>query len=166
MWRLANPDVVAALRASRTVVYSVGSLYTSIVPSLMLRGVGAAIRGEGVRHRVLILNAKTDRETGPKGNPMGATEFVRAVARAAGESMGRRPGEKGKGEGERGVLKFVSHLVYLEGEGAPAVDVEELRGMGIVCVRVEGRRVGEGRENGWRYEESALKLALERIIDS
>ncbi|KAK3897031.1 hypothetical protein C8A05DRAFT_39420, partial [Staphylotrichum tortipilum] len=98
----ANPKVVDALRGSDTVVYSIGSLYTSIVPSLVLRQVGQALapdgggKGSKIRRRVLILNARVDRETGPRGDPMGAVDFVKAIARACVESW--MPGLVGREE--------------------------------------------------------------------
>lgn len=92
----ANPKVVSALERASAVVYSIGSLYTSIVPSLILRGVGAAIaRAGGVRHKILILNSSNDRETGPSAEPFTAVDFVRAIAAAAAGS--REPGAAGNG---------------------------------------------------------------------
>jgi 2-phospho-L-lactate transferase/gluconeogenesis factor (CofD/UPF0052 family) len=158
IWPVANPKVLAAINASRTVIYSIGSLYTSIVPSVILRGVGAAIAAPGVRHRVLILNSKIDRETGPSGQKMTARDFVAAIARAGAESW-----VPGKGWRDEGMLgRYVSHLVYLEGEGTPVVDVPELVRLGIRCVKVGAKRVG----GELRYDENELGLALEGIIDS
>ncbi len=163
----ANPKVIDALSASDTVIYSIGSLYTSIVPSLVLRRVGQAIgQGKQLRARVLILNARLDRETGPRREAMGARDFVEAIARACEESW--RP--PAPGGGEVVLRRYVSHVVCLEGDGgeeAPKVDVGELEGLGIVCVRVAGRVVGgEGGKKGVvRYDEAALGEALEGIID-
>lgn len=153
IWPVANPKVIDALRQSRTVIYSIGSLYTSIIPSIILRGVGQAIAEQGVRHRVLILNSKNDRETGPKKEALSAKEFIEAIARAAGDGA----------NGE--VRRFVSHLIYLEGEGVPKVDVGQLEKEGIKCVKVAGRWVGEGRGRGLRYDELELARALEEIVD-
>lgn len=186
IWPAANPKVLAALEGSGTVVYSIGSLYTSIVPSIIARGVGAAIRygdgdggdgggdggddssnggvGPARRNKILILNSRTDRETGPAAGPMTAADFARAVAKAAKESqMDFGP----VGEGEVG--RYVTHLVYLEGaeEGAPGmprVDAGELGRLGIRCVGVKGRVEGEGRRRVVRYEEAGLVEALEGII--
>lgn len=170
IWPVANPKVLAAVEASDAVVYSIGSLYTSIIPSLILRGVGGAIAR--VRTKVLILNAKVDRETGPASRPMTAVDFVTAVARAAKESQ-TDFGEVGQGE----VRRYVSHLVYLEGAEVgglvgggglgvmmPKVDVQKLGRLGIACVGVKGAVVGEGRKRMVRYEEGALVQALEGII--
>jgi 2-phospho-L-lactate transferase/gluconeogenesis factor (CofD/UPF0052 family) len=159
IWPVANPKVLAAINSSRTVIYSIGSLYTSIVPSVILRGVGAAIAAPGVRHRVLILNSKIDRETGPSSDKMTARDFVAANARAGAESWVPEKGWRDEGM----LRRYVSHLVYLEGDGTPAVDVGELERLGIVCVKVAGRR---GKKGELRYDERELGLALEEIIDS
>ncbi|KAK3296826.1 uncharacterized protein B0H64DRAFT_423215 [Chaetomium fimeti] len=173
----ANPKVVDALAASDTVVYSIGSLYTSIIPSLVLRRVGQALGTQEttttIRRKVLILNGKLDRETGPAADPMTARDFVAAIARACVES--RRPELVGRDE----VLRdYVSHLVYLEDDrglpaggpaGGPVVDVEELSRLGIECVSVAGKVVlggGAERRPEVRYDETALAEALEAIIDS
>ncbi|KAI0008075.1 UPF0052-domain-containing protein [Xylariaceae sp. FL0662B] len=165
IWPAANPHVLAALRRAAAVVYSVGSLYTSIVPSLVPRGVGAALADPALRHKVLVLNASLDRETGPRAAPLSATDFVRAIARAAAESQGRFAGADGDGDdnepgGRHDVARYVTHLLYLEGEGAPKVNREELAALGVDCMRVYGRRV----DGMLRYDETGLARALEAVI--
>ena len=157
IWPVVNPKVLDGLHASRTVIYSIGSLYTSILPSVVLRGVGPAVADPNVRHRILILNSKLDRETGPSAAPMTARDFVAAVARAGAESWA--PGAVG---GEEQLRRYVSHVVYLEGPGTPRMDVPALERAGIVCVTVEGRRTG----SSLKYDEAALEKALEDIMDS
>ncbi|RYP61993.1 hypothetical protein DL771_009933 [Monosporascus sp. 5C6A] len=250
-----NPKVLAAIRGAGAVVYSIGSLYTSLMPSLILRGVGDAIAGAhnggrvgngnasgsgGPKHKVLILNSTIDRETGPSGDPYTAADFVRAIVRGAGsqgvqgagkgpaaaDSLPRRsnkdatsslpdsnatpettgtgpdsnpanpgipapsttvsvtapatrngqttPGSvSGSGlwsppasqsqawsaEAEQ-VRRYVTHLIYLEGEGAPRVDRGELGRLGVECIRVYGRRV----DGMLRYDEAGLTRALEAIV--
>ncbi|KAI0592866.1 UPF0052-domain-containing protein [Biscogniauxia sp. FL1348] len=186
IWPLANSKVVSALEAASVVIYSIGSLYTSLVPSLVLRGVGAAIAssphlhppsssgsgsGSGIgvgnaaamarlRPKVLILNSSVDRETGPTADPMTATDFVRAIARAAAGQGKDGPGRKGEVEAEVEVRRYVTHLIYMEGEGVPKVRKEELAALGVDCVRVYGRRV----DGMLRYDEAGLSRALEAVV--
>ncbi|KAK4229636.1 hypothetical protein QBC38DRAFT_471824 [Podospora fimiseda] len=174
-----NSKVIEALKSSTTVIYSIGSLYTSIIPSLIFPGIGNELEhSTGIKHKILILNSKLDRETGPVKVPreerMSARDFVSAIGRACVESRDK----KRIGMVEEGVLgsKFVTHLVYLEAgeEGdeydeevlmMPKVDVEELEGrMGIKCVGVKGVNKGDGK--GWRYDEEGLRMVLEGIVDS
>ncbi|MCJ1326514.1 hypothetical protein MMC10_003178 [Thelotrema lepadinum] len=158
----ANPKAVSAIRDAEAVIYSIGSLYTSIVPTLILRGVGEAIassnsNGGALRHKILILNGSVDRETGPRKEPMGATEFVGAIARAGEESRGFR----GPVVGRQVWRRYVSHVIYLEGEGVPKVDRKELAEAGVECVRCWGRRAEDG---SWRYDGTGLVGALEAIL--
>lgn len=88
----ANPRVLEALRSSQAIIYSIGSLYTSIIPSLILRGVGKAISTGPARYKILILNGSLDRETGPSTQPFTAADFVEAIVRAGEESRGRGGG--------------------------------------------------------------------------
>ncbi|KAI0380004.1 UPF0052-domain-containing protein [Hypomontagnella monticulosa] len=158
IWPHANPKVVDAIRRAGAVIYSIGSLYTSIIPSLVLRGVGAALANSGVRYKVLILNSSIDRETGPIAAPLTATDFVLAIARAAAESQGDFA--SGSKQGGEEVARYLTHMIYLDGEGAPKVDKEELAGLGIDCIRVYGRRV----DGMLRYDEAGLTQALEAVI--
>ncbi|KOS19003.1 Uncharacterized protein ESCO_000099 [Escovopsis weberi] len=182
----ANPRVLAALHAAHTVVFSIGSLFTSIVPSLVLKGVGAAVASPLVQHKILILNASTDRETScappspsssssaaaaaaaaaaafststssPPRQPFSALDFVAAVANACAQSSGLPDPPR-----EEDYAHYVTHLVYLEGPGAPVVDRQRFARLGIDTTRLYGPRDGGGR--GSRYDGKALAQRLESII--
>eukprot|EP00897_Mesotaenium_endlicherianum_P000001 jgi/Mesen1/10000/ME000072S09413 len=72
-----NPTVVEKLGCVDALVYGMGSLYTSICPSLVLRGVGEAIASRKCP-KILLLNGTHDRETGG----MSAADCVRAITDA------------------------------------------------------------------------------------
>lgn len=58
------PPYTSALEAvsdAEVIVYSMGSLYTSLVPSLILPGMGDAVKAS--ERKILLLNAYNDRET-------------------------------------------------------------------------------------------------------
>ena len=150
----ANPMVLNSLADAQAIVYSIGSLYTSIIPSLVLKGVGEAISNSSIRYKILILNSTIDRETGPCSNPYTALDFVAAIAKAGEESKGVfEPLDKAK------YKNYVTHVIHLQGPGTPAVDKDELRSIGIEAIRVYGRR-NEG-EGFVRYDERGLIQALE-----
>ncbi|KAF2138812.1 uncharacterized protein K452DRAFT_300878 [Aplosporella prunicola CBS 121167] len=171
----ANPKLLHALASARAVVYSIGSLYTSIVPSLVLRGVGAAIARSPAKCRILLLNAARDRETGG----LDALGFVGAVARAAHQSLSPPPviasptsptaADDAFGAGFNGASilppeqyrTYVTHVLHLDGPGAPAVDRAALARLGIETVRLYGRREG----GKLRYDEAALAQALEVLVE-
>ena len=147
-----NPKVLEAINVAEALIYSIGSLYTSIVPSLILQGVGAAIaRSGGPRFKILILNGSLDRETGG----FSALDFIAAIARAGEESRGITfsHGE----DVERQVwARYVTHLIHLEGEGVPSVDREELGRWGVECVRLYGRKADDGTA---RYDGRAVCIS-------
>jgi 2-phospho-L-lactate transferase/gluconeogenesis factor (CofD/UPF0052 family) len=152
----ANPRVLDALRNANAVIYSIGSLYTSIIPSLVLGGVGQALASPEMKSKILILNGTIDRETGPSSNPMTALDFVKAVANACAESRGLERPEV------RDYYQYVTHMVYLIGPTSPRVDRELFAAMGIEIMRLYGRKDESGK--GGRYDAVALTQVLEAII--
>jgi hypothetical protein len=173
---LANPRVIEAVRESQAIIYSIGSLYTSIIPSIVLRGVGKAIRTSMARHKILILNGSTDRETGPISSAFNAFDFVEAIARAGEESDTSSLGRSGELYAPHVVSysglcrKYVTHVIYLVGENAPLVDRSQLSEAGIDSVRLYGRKIEaadqDGRvvTKGMRYDDNALIGAIETIL--
>ena len=149
-----NPKVLDALAAADSLIYSIGSLYTSIVPSLILSGVGAAIaRPDGPRVKILILNGSLDRETGG----FDALDFVDAIAKAGEESRGVSV-TSGRDSNDRDAgrelwKRYVTHLIHLEGDGVPRVDRDELARWGVECVRLYGRKAADGSA---RYDGRAV----------
>lgn len=152
----ANPRVLDALQSSNNIVYSIGSLFTSLVPSLVLRGVGQAIASPLIRNKILILNGTTDRETGPSMAPFTALDFVGAIANACSDSRGL-PKPK-----EDEYCQYVTHVIYLEGPNSPKVDKQHFGRLGIDATRLYGPKDERGR--GGRYDAKALAQALESII--
>lgn len=186
----ANPRVLEALQDSQAIIYSIGSLYTSIIPSLVLRGVGQSIVSGPARHKILIVNGTLDRETGPSSQLLSVVDFVEAITRAGEESRGRGPqtpsstphghhGENQKTrEDGRPLLpynSYVTHILHLEGPGTPYVDRECLADMGIETLRLYGRKIvvdnpssdrggDEGITIGMKYDPKALVQALEVVL--
>jgi len=152
-----NPHVIAAIQDSSCVIYSIGSLYTSIIPCLILEGVGEAIVSPNVRFKILILNGSIDRETGPSNAPFSAKDFIAAIAGVCSSS--RRLGNDVKEEQWK---TYVTHVIYLEGVGTPKVDREHLKRLGIEAVRIYGRKNQNGK--GMVYDGVALTQTLEAIL--
>ncbi|CAG9992690.1 unnamed protein product [Clonostachys byssicola] len=151
----ANPRVLDALQSANTVIYCIGSLFTSLIPSLVLKGVGDAIASPLIR-KILILNGSLDRETGPADEPMSGLDFVAAIAHACSNSRGLpKPSEDE-------YCRYVSHVIYIEGPTAPKVDRQLFSQLGIDCTRAYGPKDGSGR--GGRYDSKALQQALESIV--
>ncbi|KAL3434874.1 hypothetical protein BDV09DRAFT_84001 [Aspergillus tetrazonus] len=164
----ANPRVLESLRDAQAIIYSIGSLYTSLIPSIILQGVGQAIVSSPARHKILILNGSLDRETGPSSDPFTAVDFVEAITRAGEESRGRMsfepplsppstsssgstpgpgafpslfPNGHGSSKSALPYTSYITHVLHLEGPGTPHVDKDRLAEMGIETLRLYGRKI-------------------------
>ncbi|KAG9223269.1 hypothetical protein CCMSSC00406_0000042 [Pleurotus cornucopiae] len=116
-----NPDYIASLSRSKVLVYSCGSLWTSIMPCLALRGVSTAIaRSRSLRIKVLLLNGTNDRET----SGYTAVDYI------------LKPYGLGGVNTTYPVSAFVTDLVYLKGSAVP-VDVAKI----TVRISPSGRRL-------------------------
>lgn len=151
---VALTRVINSISNAKTLVYSIGSLMTSIVPLLVLKGIGKAIAHDYQpgKKRILLLNGCEDRET----YGMTAIEYVETIIKLAHYSL-----EKSHQEYEH--LKwsnFVTHLVFME---TPRIAVEEelLEKRGIQCVEI--RRSTEGED---RYDLDHLQEVLNAIAAS
>ncbi|KAM0158335.1 hypothetical protein ACHAPG_004219 [Botrytis cinerea] len=140
-----NTKVLSALQDASCVIYSIGSLYTSILPCLILRDVGPAIADPKIKFKVLILNGCLDRET----PGYTAKDFIEAIVHGCtgnGKEDHDHEYEHNEKVKEQDWKKYITHVVYLEGPGTPVVDKAELKRLGIEAVRVYGRRSESGRE--------------------
>lgn len=75
---LVNQQVIRNIYESDCIIYGMGSLYTSICPSLILEGIGEAVSERKDVPKILILNGSEDRET----RGMTAVEIVVAIQSA------------------------------------------------------------------------------------
>jgi 2-phospho-L-lactate transferase/gluconeogenesis factor (CofD/UPF0052 family) len=178
----ANPRVLEALNDAQAIIYSIGSLYTSILPAVILRGVGKSIVTSPARHKILILNGSLDRETGPPSEPFAASDFVEAITRAGEESRGRlhhsahcrsfdSPASPATVRPKTPLpyTSYVTHILHLDGPGTPHVDREKLSEMGIESLRLYGRKITTIQDDeevvvGMRYDSNALLQALEVVL--
>lgn len=180
----ANPRVLEALDDAQAIIYSIGSLYTSIIPAIILRGVGRSIINSPARHKILILNGSLDRETGPPSSPFLASDFVEAIARAGEESRGRQHhnfqhfAESFDSPTSPNTIRpykaipynsYVTHILHLDGPGTPRVDRDRLAEMGIETLRLYGRKItsqdgGQEFPSGMQYDSKALIQALEVVL--
>ncbi|CAD7700792.1 unnamed protein product [Ostreobium quekettii] len=134
----ASRRVVAELSCCDAVVYGMGSLYTSICPSLILEGIGEAIAARRVP-KVLLLNGRHDRETArclEHDGPMFASDVALAIA----DALNRHHSRDGQVL-DNGVEQYITTVVVPAGGGIQ-VDQEGLRELGIKSVRVVASAAG------------------------
>jgi len=113
-----NPTVLENIDDCDAIVYGIGSLYTSIIPNLCLKGMSAAISNAKSK-KILMLNGSLDRETGT----LTASEIVRAIVDAVNMRYTAA-------ETFFTVSDLVTDVVYPV-DGAITVDTDALVSMGV-----------------------------------
>ncbi|KAK8949366.1 hypothetical protein KSP39_PZI005593 [Platanthera zijinensis] len=119
----ANSSVLEQLSAVDCIVYSMGSLFTSICPSLILPGIGECIASRSLP-KVLLLNGSHDRET----TGLSASGFVSAITDALNRTYG---------DPQKSLRNFTSDYInalLVPKDGKVPVDVKCLAAQGIVNV--------------------------------
>ncbi|KAG0464115.1 hypothetical protein HPP92_020184 [Vanilla planifolia] len=118
-----NSAVIVQLLNVDCVVYSMGSLFTSICPSLVLPGIGETIASRSIP-KVLLLNGSHDRET----TGLSASGFVSAITDALNRTYG---------DPQKSLQNFSSDYInalLVPKDGKVSVDVDALVSQGIVHV--------------------------------
>jgi CofD-related protein of GAK system len=131
----AYDPTLRAIETGRAIVYSWGSFYTSIVCSLLVRGIVSALAANRAP-KVLLLNPFIDAETAGKQPRAFVEELLRYGDGANGNQAGR----------------LVTHVLALRVAGAPKrglYDVHhraQLESLGVQVVEAESRGIPRGPE--------------------
>ena len=172
VWPDVNPSVLSELRECEAVVFGMGSLYTSLCPSLVLRGVGETVAALEDVPKVLVLNSWHDREI----HGYSATQCVLAVRDSLNRSFSsRRAGAAGAaGESQSGpgpssaplshpASQYITHVVIPRGGSVfRGEDRADLARLGICSiVEVETEESGGGRRV---FAPERLVAALRSIV--
>lgn len=146
------------------IVLAPGSLYTSIVPTLLPRGCGEALR-RARKPKIVLLNGSADRET----PDYTAADYLDAIAKAAGASAWS---------------EVCTHLVYLrlpagsvssvtstdDGESIvtppPVVDEAMLKAHAVKPVAAQPDRRQLEATGLVRYDPPALQKLLSTVLDN
>lgn len=146
-----NPTVLEHLKQVQAIVYGMGSLFTSICPSLVLYGVGEVIAHQTCL-KILILNGTHDRES----YGMSASDFVVSIC----DALNRKHGDPQKS------LNFSAtayiNCILVPNGGAIEVDRDKLMNLGIRTVLTLETLHDE--RGGILYEPRALIQALKMAI--
>ncbi|MCO5572813.1 hypothetical protein L7F22_026572 [Adiantum nelumboides] len=148
-----NPTVLEHLKQAQAIIYGMGSLFTSICPSLVLYGVGEVIADQTCL-KILILNSTHDRES----YGMSASDFVVSICNA----LNRKHGDSQKSLNFPATA-YINCMLVPKG-GAIRVDMEKLLSLGVNKVVTVG--VIKDDKGGLIYEPRALIQALKQAIVS
>ncbi|KAL7416701.1 hypothetical protein BDY24DRAFT_412195 [Mrakia frigida] len=187
IYPLASPEYLNALESKEVLVYSCGSLWTSIVPCLALQGVGSAIaESNTLRAKVLLLNSENDRET----KSYTALDYIDAIVRTlnrydtpppllpqtqtqphtfAPSAPHLTPSSFAPPPSPKFLpTDVITHLVYLV-DGRVEVDVSAIEALGIKVVAVEREGASEQdrkgkKKKGARFDAENVRRGLGRVI--
>ncbi|KZT22076.1 UPF0052-domain-containing protein [Neolentinus lepideus HHB14362 ss-1] len=149
-----NSDYLSNISTNDILIYSCGSLWTSIIPCLALRGVATAIaQSPSLRAKVLLLNSRNDRET----TGYTAVDYIEAIVKSL-KSAGSRDRHA---DDIYPISAFITHVVYLRGSLVP-VAIERITSMGVACVEVIGQ---SSKSDGLPlFDAASVRQALDRIL--
>ncbi|KAJ3873788.1 hypothetical protein F5051DRAFT_462898 [Lentinula edodes] len=154
-----NPDYLSSLRTNNALVYSCGSLWTSIMPCLALQGVARAIASsDTLRAKILLLNSENDRETAGYS----AVDYIQSIARTLNTQYQHQPYGLGNAQTMYPISAFVTDLVYLKG-GAVNVNVDQITALGVRCTEVVPEEDGESNQLP-RFSASTVRRAINAIL--
>lgn len=135
-----------------------GSLYTSICPSLCLEGVGEHVAARSVP-KVMLLNGGHDRETASSGvhdGPMTAADMVQAVCDALNRRRSRHSHRL-----RNPVSSYVTTLLVPRGCSIE-VNMQQLLWMGVSQVLEVDADIDESGQR--MYDALAMVEALKQVI--
>ncbi|XP_057537148.1 uncharacterized protein YNL011C [Amaranthus tricolor] len=146
-----NPAVLDQLRSVDCIVYAMGSLFTSICPSLVLNGIGEIISSRSCP-KILMLNGVHDRET----SGFSTSCFVTAITDALNRTHGNTTNSLNNPPS-----KYVNTILVPKNGEIP-VDLSALRNQGIYnVVFVESL---QDPKVGITFDPNSLIQALEDIL--
>lgn len=126
-----NSRVINDIKKADMLVYSIGSLVTSLLPIAILGNIADVIlESKGLR-KVLLLNNRYDRETSWLDGPGYVKLVVDSMSRAALKYRQIKNGHS-ISKNKRQWSEFVTDLVYLK-NGEILIDEKEFASKGILC---------------------------------
>lgn len=138
---IGNPRVVSKIKKADILVYSIGSLMTSLLPIIILGNIADVISETGNLKKVLLINNKYDRETffmsGSAYIKMLVDSMSRAIITYRKHKGTHRTGTKSKSLEWK---DFFTDIVYLS-EGEIKMNDAHLTKKGIKCHEIQGERM-------------------------
>lgn len=158
----SNPRTLQEMEKADALIYGIGSLYTSICPSLILKGTGEVIAGRSCP-KILILNGGHDRETSVSlshPGPMKASDIVLAIT----DALNRRGASSKVGELRHLPSRYVTSVIVPH-DGQVEVDHDALEELGIKnIVQVDTEPTAHGASTV-HYDPDALVAAIASIVE-
>ncbi|KAL1412850.1 hypothetical protein Q8F55_000599 [Vanrija albida] len=157
-----NTDFYNALDKRDVLVYSCGSLWTSIVPCIALRGLGTSIaQSKSLKAKVVLLNSVNDRETGDYT----AMDYIDTIANMLRHYDVPAPLRANLGDVVPWETRsFITHVAYLEGSAVP-VNEKAIRDRGIKVIRIPASIHQTPSGKTPLFKSSTVSWAMDRVVE-
>ncbi|CCJ30800.1 unnamed protein product, partial [Pneumocystis jirovecii] len=152
-----NPKILSVIKNTNTIIYGPGSLYTSLLPCLIVNGVAKAILDSPqLIYKIVFLNGSTDRETGEEFTGM---DFIRALI--TGLVTHLKPIDQ-EIDFEYWIPKFITHIIYIRGKDTLSIDENQARQYGFKCIGIYGYE--NENNHGMLYDAKSVHRTLKAIL--
>ncbi|KAG5519865.1 hypothetical protein PMAC_000141 [Pneumocystis sp. 'macacae'] len=152
-----NPKILSIIKNTNTIIYGPGSLYTSLLPCLIVNGVAKAILDSPqLIYKIVFLNGSTDRETGEEFTGM---DFIRALI--TGLVTHLKPIDQ-EIDFDYWIPKFITHIIYIRGEDTLSIDENQARQYGLKCIGIYGYKNKDN--HGMLYDAKSVHRTLKTIL--
>ncbi|WVO12589.1 hypothetical protein L204_100194 [Cryptococcus depauperatus] len=158
-----NTDFLESLHKRDVLVYSCGSLWTSIVPCLALRSLAKQIAtSPTLRAKVLLVNSNNDRET---SNYLVSDHVatILAMLRHYDKPKTNKSHEQSLLQTEYKANELISHIVWLDGCRVE-IDEEEILRLGIKIIKVP--QIIHGAKSGETplFSNEVVEWAMDQVL--
>ncbi|RPA75329.1 hypothetical protein BJ508DRAFT_214594 [Ascobolus immersus RN42] len=164
----ASQKVVDALDSARVVVYSIGSFWTSLIPTVLPHPTPGLLSLPSILAKIFLLNNSLDREVSPhEPTPYRASTFLIQLAKQLHYCLPLTHSQSRDNVDftpELHVKLFVTHVFVMDEVEwhRDEQDCEALRRLGVKRVVIKGVEDGKG---GWGYDLRGLEGALRGIYE-
>ncbi|BEI83043.1 hypothetical protein CcaverHIS002_0309110 [Cutaneotrichosporon cavernicola] len=155
-----NGELFEALDKRDVLVYSCGSLWTSIIPCLALRNLASSIAlSKSLKAKVMLLNSVNDRET-PGYTAM---DYIDTIANMLRHYDVPVPLQNRDDMILWETSSFITHVAYLEG-GKVEVDEQAITARGIKLIRIPSELHCTPKDKTPLFNAMTVEWTMEQVV--
>ncbi|WWC88702.1 uncharacterized protein L201_003615 [Kwoniella dendrophila CBS 6074] len=162
-----NSDFLESIDQRDLLVYSCGSLWTSIIPCLALKGLATFIaKSTSLKAKILLLNSSNDRET----PDYAASEYITTIINMLKHyDKPKRNNNSNNEQISNGQIEWkpsdlISHIVFLEGSKVE-IDHDTVIQLGVKLVKVPAEIHNSAKNTIPLFTPECVEWAMDRVLD-
>ncbi|SSD58546.1 uncharacterized protein SCODWIG_00307 [Saccharomycodes ludwigii] len=168
---ISNPSCISSINNSDCIIYSIGSVMTSLLPILILSNIAESILNDdgNKRKKILLVNGSYDRETVQFNNNNSSTipttknvnEYIEMIVTSVYDAYYyKHPKNRTQGDGVKNEIwnKVITDVIYLENGEILIDDLDLTKNRKIKCHKINGVNPGI-------YDGAVLYKTLRTILE-